>query len=84
MEEENIELRYIKWNQRVDKLERDIKEFSETFDKDDFTLKPFAPTVVDFTTRLDALKWELDDIICWEEVEDFLQNGSGLKLDKAK
>lgn len=84
MEEENIELRYIKWKQRADKLEREMKDFSEKLDDDDYSLSASGDPLKSFVSEISDLKFELQDIICWEEVVDFLENGPGFQLDKKK
>lgn len=73
---EEIKLRYIKWNQSIDKLMVEMKDYS---------INPVTTDIINccndvggFAMRLKDLKVELEDIIDFEDVEDFLENGSGL------
>lgn len=74
----NIEL--IKWNHRADKLSNDIKEYQDNLDEN-FLLTEDELTISNIMDTYVNLKTKLNDIECWMEVDDFLENGPGFPID---
>lgn len=84
----NIEVRYRQWDQKLTKLEQDLEELMGSITDDEYTLKPFSDNIEEalekLSQRTNEMRIELEDIIVDEEVEDFLENGNGIKVDIGK
>lgn len=76
---EETKVRYIQWNQHIDKLTEDMDAFNVGLSEKE--ISDADSKIENYTQRLKKLRAELEDIMCWEEVDDFLENGSGLLTD---